>query len=338
MNSLYSFFLLFISGTISSQIRFENIQDSNNNYLIPLCIGTPPQCFTFKLSTSLNEVIVLNGRVYNNGYYPRSDSKTYFDLYSLKKEYHHETIQGFYFSDSIFINHEIIRINYFKMIMINSGVNFTNFSGIIGLGNDYTEYGNQTNLMAMLFKENYVSYPVYTIGKGNFIIGDDISKKKNYKYCHLNSDKERWGLATCNINSVMYHSKGINHIEEYTRTKVRFDIDFNEIYCPSEFFEFLTKEVFRDLLFEEWCAVNKENYALRTIVCYKEAIDTFKNEVIYFFIGNWSMKLRVKELFIKGKFQIFHGNWNQDWLFGNIVMNSNSITIDKGNNKLYFNA
>ena len=109
-------------------------------------------------------------------------------------------------------------------------------------------------------------------------------------------------------------------------------------YIPILSFEFLIKEVFGQLILDGWCAVNKENYALRTIVCYKDAIEYFDNEVIYFFIGNWSMKLRVKELFIKGKFQIFHGNWNQDWLFGNIVMNSNSITIDKGNNILYFNA
>lgn len=338
MNSLLFFLIPFISNILSSQIRYENIKDSNNNYLIPLCIGTPPQCFTFKLSTSLNEIIVLNGRVYDNGYLPRMDSKTYFDLYSLKKEYNSQNFQGFYFSDSIFISNKSIRINSFRMIMINSVLNFTNYSGIIGIGNDYTQNGNQTNLLAMLFKEEPTIYPVYTIGKGNFIIGDDLSNKKLYRYCYLNTDKERWGLTACNINSVMYHSKKINHVEEYRKTKVRFDIDFNEIYCPSDFFEFLIKEVFRQLLLDEWCAVNKENYALRTIVCYKDAIEYFDNEVIYFFIGNWSMKLRVKELFIKGKFQIFHGNWNQDWLFGNIVMNSNSITIDKGNNILYFNA
>ena len=59
--------------------------------------------------------------------------------------------------------------------------------------------------------------------------------------------------------------------------------------------------------------------------------------MIYIFIDNWNIKLRINELFRDDVFLIFRAEWNNDWVIGHILMDNNIVTVDKKKNKLYWN-
>ena len=333
------YFLLIENIETKLPYKFLNVKTYNGHYVIDLCFGEPPNCYPLQLSTSINEILLLSGEYYEGSFEP-SQSKTYKESFGLKKEYNKLYLVGKYCHDTVSLKDTQIILPNFRFILINSAQPFP-YIGVLGIGNDYTGYGMDTNFIGSMIKQGYLDHPVYTFGKKNFILGDDIelnSEMKFYKTCNLTNDQERWGLSRCNVNSVIYNGQN-NYFIDNEKHSVRFDIDFNEIYCPSSFFKVLEKDIFGKYISEEWCISEDNNkyYHRRTIKCYKEVFDKMKNDTIYFFIDKWSIKVKLGDLFENESLQIVQENWNQDWILGHVIMDKNSVTIDKQNNILYYN-
>lgn len=319
--------------------KFINIKTDTGHYVIYLCFGEPPNCYPLQLSTSINEILLLSGEYYEGSYKPK-ESKTYKESFSLKKDYNKFYLVGKYCHDTVSLKNTQVILPNFRFILINSAQSFP-YIGVFGIGNDYTDYGIDTNFIGSMIKQGYIEHQVYSFGKRNFILGDDIdlnSKMKFYKTCKLTNDQERWGLSRCSVNSVIYNGQN-NFFIENEKHSIRFDIDFNEIYCPSSFYNALQKDIFGKYILDGLCFSENNNqyYQRRTIKCYQEVINKMKNDSIYFFIDKWNIKVKFGSLFENEKLQIVQENWNQDWIFGHIIMDSNSVTIDKQNNILYYN-
>ena len=319
--------------------KFENIKTEYDNYVIPLCIEDASTCYPFKLSTSSSEILILNGSRYNNSFNPLQSKELYIS-YNYGRKHNGQYIFGNNVKNHIFIKDTNVSLLRHKFSIIDSGLSDNvNYRGILGFGYDFTESGNETSLFAKLINNNYISNPVFSYGKKSLILGDTVKLNNNskiYKLCPIEEGETFWSLIKCKVESVIYSGKKRHKIFSMNQS-IRFNIEHHEIYAPLFFYDYLLDNIFFKYIKNNICRENINPIGDRYISCDTKHIELIEKDLIYIFIDNWNIKLRIKELFRDDVFLIFRAEWNNDWVIGHILMDNNIVTVDKKKNKLYWN-
>ena len=292
-----------------------------------------------KLSTSLNEILILNGSHYSNSFNPLQSKKIYVS-YNYGKKHNGQYIFGNNVKTDIYVKDTNISLLNHKFSIIDSGLNDgVNYRGIIGFGYDYTDSGNDTSLFAKLINNNYITNPVFSYGKKSLILGDIVKLNNNskiYKSCPIEEKDSFWSLIKCKVESVMYTGKK-KHKLFSNNQNIRFNIEHHEIYAPLFFYDYLLENVFDKYIARNICEEKHNSIGDKYITCDTKQIQLIEKDIIYIFIDSWNIKLRIKELFKDEVFMIFRGEWNNDWIIGHILMDNNMVTVDKEHNILYWN-
>ena len=85
------------------------------------------------------------------------------------------------------------------------------------------------------------------------------------------------------------------------------------------------------------CSTQESSRKVQYIICQQKVIDELTDDLIYFFIDDWNIKFKIKELFLGNVFQIMSVTWRKNWTLGNILIDNHLITVDKNNGIIYYN-
>ena len=244
----------FIFKNIYSQFPSKYIFDFQDNlyenFIVTVCISKLTNCFPFKLSLSVKQVMVLDGENYPGGYKSNeSESFKKIDV-SLGKPYNDDYIYGRYGKDTIYLNNTDIAIENFQFIIIEKGIkqNNINFFGVIGIGYVYEYIDKDSGLLDKIllnadFKPNCKNL---SLMKTKMLIGTelksilDISKNKVIKKCKIVQDSSYDGLFACKIQSSFIYDTDYRFVEYiFDEQKVKFSVEQKDFYVPLDMYNFV---------------------------------------------------------------------------------------------------
>ena len=219
-----------------SRYVFDFQDNKYENFIVTVCISKPTNCFPFKLSLSVKQVMVLDGENYPGGYKSKESESFKKINVSLGKPYNDDYIYGRYGKDTIYLNNTNIAIENFQFIIIEKGIkqNNINFFGVIGIGYVYEYIDKDSGFFEkILFNENFKpNCRNLSLLKTKMLIGTelqsilDLSKNKIIKKCKIVQDSSYDGLFACTIKSSFIYDieyKFIEHI--FDEQKVKFSIE-----------------------------------------------------------------------------------------------------------------
>ena len=336
-------FVLFSCITWTNErgyIKYTFEKNTFNNFILPVCISKRYKCYPFVLSTSIKEVLVLDGNNYMNGYLAEK-SKTFKKSNELVSNYFHSYYyKGKYGTDTFFVEETDIHIKDFKFILVSDGIYMDNFNGILGLGNDYVDFGTELNFIQSLVNNGNIDKPVFTIGNNTIVFGpnNDTYPSENIKKpytCKIRNKGKLSELLTCDINSVLITGEDILYIDSNPRL-LKIDIEHVGISCPKSFFLYLQEKFFGPYIEKETCKVFENTVFPCYIQCEEDVIQSLSEIEIIFFIDKWNIKYTVGELFKDKKFLITYIKGEEDWGFGHIIRENFLMTVDKKDDLIYF--
>lgn len=217
----------FICKNIYSHFPSTYILDFQDNlyenFIVTVCISKLTNCFPFKLSLYVKQVMVLVGENYPGGYKSNeSESFKKIDV-SQEKPYNDDYIYRRYGKDTIYLNNTDITIENFQFIIIQKGIkqNNINFFGVIGIGYVYEYIDKDSGLLDKIllnadFKPNRKNLSLMKTKK---LIGTelesilDISKNKVIKKCKIVQDSSFDGLFACKIQSSFIYDTDYRFVE-----------------------------------------------------------------------------------------------------------------------------
>ena len=331
--------IFFFPIIFSSPIRFNNIKTSNNNYIIPICVEDKSYCYPFKISTSTNECLFLPGERLPEGLNPNSPKYRSTNV-TIGKFYNKDFISGQLVINDLVLPDSNIILNKFEFILVNFGQpHNNNFKGVLGLGFDYSSYGERANFFALLNKKHLIDKPVFSYGKSSFVIGDDINlnaPNKLYKKCKIGEINDPWHFISCGVKAVVYKGKSMVKSFKVGAQTIRFNLEHYEIYVPFFFYNSFMKDILGNYLYNNVCIeMGDENG--KFVECKMNEIQDILDDVIYLFIDKWNIKLKLRDLFVDNVLQLFHGKWNCDWIIGHILMDNNYVVVNTKEGYLYWN-
>lgn len=315
---LYSVILIFVNSK-----TFQFVSE----YFITLCISTPSNCYPFKVTTSIGEILIFNTDEINR---TLSISPTLKRDYQLGRRYNYLFYSGVYISEDIYIKDTDIILQNMKCMLVERGFESNSYKGLIGIGMMQSSFSQKDTVLDALINSNYITGKQYSIGKKQLILGDEI--KNNIKRCSIKAFQSNFDKTSCVIKEIAYKEKGSYRIEK-DGYKLEFNSEFEPILAPEEDFKRL-REIFVQ---KHGCSEGLVNRDFKCFSCKDKSIEEMKDDIIYFMIENWSIKYKVKDLFKSNIFQIQYATWNAYWIFGKNYLDEHMITVNKDSNYILFN-
>ena len=320
MLCLYLYFVILIF------VNSKTFQFGSDSF-ITLCISTLSNCYPFKVTTSIGEILIFNTDEMNR---TLSISPTLKREYQLGRKYNYLFYSGVYISEDIYIKDTDIILQSMKCMLVERGFESSIYKGLIGIGMMQSSFTHKVTVIDTLINSNYNIGKQYSIGKKQLILGDEI--KNNIKRCSIKAFQSNYDTISCFIKEIAYKEKNSYRIEK-DGYKLEFNSEFEPILAPEEDFKRL-----REILVQEHgCSEGLVNRDFKCFSCKDKEIDEMKDDTIYFMIENWSIKYKVKDLFKNNIFQIQYASWDAYWIFWKNYLDEHMITVNKDSNYILFN-
>ena len=338
----FFYFLIFLFVNLSKENNLRNlasvlkipIQYSNKNQpLIKVCLGSPPQCFNFKIVTNSNFCFVFDQQ-YKTGGFISMKSKTFLkeseNNFLTYKDYE---LRGDKVKDNFYLELEPkSQINLFNFYIIKSGdfEENDNYVGILGLGT--FRNNSELSFLNALKNRKKILNTNFGIIKNNLIIGEYFDfKNKTFRTGKIISTQG--SSYELDLNGIIfYNEQKIENTKIYNKTQiVFFSPGANKIYSPKKFFKYLQTEIFSSYLNNHLCKIENSTMTIK-IICKKE----FTKEnlgLIKFFFGKWNLSFKLNDLFIsinneENQFEIEEMKNDDRWVFGYPFFNKFDVVFD----------
>ena len=283
-----------------------------NQLIITLCLGTPPQCFPFKLATNQIETFIFSSQNRENGFDVSSSSTYKPSDDKIELNQGNTNLLAIVSEDTLTIPSIELTLESFTFSLIEQGeLNTDTYMGVLGLGKRFEE--NEFSIISHLFVMDHIDHLLFSLnynkatdgargGYLSFGYHEQIEDNKVYKSCTLVEEDEREPSFDVYIDSIIYNfpnDEG-NARSFKRRQPAYFSPGANKIFCPANFFRFLRKRVLRRELGDGGICYVKDNTSFEYIVCNKEIFSKKIGELKFVF-GKWSVGIELSELFARGK-------------------------------------
>ena len=321
---------------LSSLLKIP-IQYSNKNQpLIKVCIGTPSQCFNFKIVTNSNFCFVFDRGYKKDGFQSQKSNSLKIESHDNFLTYKDYELRGDKVKDNFYLELEPkSQINLFNFYIIKSGdfEENDNYVGILGLGT--FRNNSELSFLNALKNRKKILNTNFGIIKNNLIIGEYFDfKNKTFRTGKIISTQG--SSYELDLNGIIfYNEQKIENTKIYNKTQiVFFSPGANKIYSPKKFFKYLQTEIFSSYLNNHLCKIENSTMTIK-IICKKE----FTKEnlgLIKFFFGKWNISFKLNDLFIsinneENQFEIEEMKNDDRWVFGYPFFNKFDIVFDSEN-------
>ena len=337
--------LIFLFVNLSKEKNLRNlasvlkipIKYSNKNQpLIKVCIGTPVQCFNFKLATNSNFCFIFDKNYKKEGFSMEKSRSIQIETRDNFLTYKDYEFRGDKVTDTFYLEgEEKSKLNSFAFYIIKSG-NFEdndNYVGILGLGT----FRNNSDLSLLnAFKNRKIILNTnFGIMKNYLFIGEYFEfKNKKFRIGKIISTQG--SSYELDLNGIIfYNEQKLENTKIYNKTQlVFFSPGANKIYSPKKFFKYLQTEIFNSYLNNHLCKIENSTMTIK-IICKKE----FTKEnlgLIKFFFGKWNISFKLNDLFIsinneENQFEIEEMKNDDRWVFGFPFFNKFDVIFDSEN-------
>ena len=317
---------LFISLLISINAKYITVPISyykNTFMTIPICVGTPQQCFDVILDTGSARLWLNEGQLVNEDkskpLYNRRQSSTYRTINDYV-ELTYLTSSAFTIEGSDIVSIGDVKIEKFPFYLSEGGFGYTERNGIFGFGypNEKDKDCLHFSAIEHLKKSNVIKERIFSIeidndmNKGVMKIGkfpsEKVKKIENFGFCYnpMKVDTLTNGLWSCKLNSIYF-----NNVIDYVKVETNFSAseDKNkEVYVDIDTgtnmflvaFDMLNNiyEKYINILYGNTCNLNIIDKLYYHIECNKY-FDINRISDMYIKLGNFTMKLDRSMLFTK---------------------------------------
>lgn len=334
----------------------ENIEISNSAYnrlMVELCVGTPKQCISAKLTSSSPYVWLCNSKIYPERGFDESTSSTFKQTQeSLSIPELYGYVKGPVCLDSVQISN--YPLTNFPFLLTGSEFKYQEYQGAVGLGYIYNQENSKYSFLDKLHEslsiDNKMFYLKYTSNtKGIIRLGSfpeeaiQDPRKYAFKQCDLLQTKienqkelpnNRW---ECALKGVYFGTPQGDVDYILINDRVQFSLGSNINSFPKEVFHKFVGKYFKKYIDTGECALNTEMKYLDYVVCNKDFNYDKLGEVSYI-LGSWSLKFQPKDLFSpfngKIRFGIFGHKGKQVFLLGYYLFKKYLVVFDKAKNKM----
>lgn len=336
----YCIWFLLFKISIEYKYHFEGHE-------IELCIGTEDSCFLFFISTKVPNFYVLRSEEYPSCFDP-SKSKTFFKTsMSMGNYLHDDYISGDMVGDDIIIPKYNAKIEHFHFILVNSGIKYTKYCGVLGISGKNDE---NYNFLFQLIRAGYLKKPTVIINK-HFIAFDDCETSKKGKRGLIYRDSYNEGILVVHSPSSMLvdNKKGFFTEIEDKKQEIHFRIDTNKINIPLTLFEFLDEKYFNvlDERGSKVCTRVITGEPTKKIVCKKDFRNylNLTSHYIFLFINKGSFRINLDDMFVfepltkKYVFLLQNSEkYERIWILGMSILEKYQMEIDFFNKEMYFSS
>lgn len=331
-------FLLFPAYCQNHPIVFDYSYNDTAPYNITLCLGKRDNCFPFLISTSITESMIIGRR--------KLKPENYKTFTKLSENinigiYKGRSWTGYEVKDLININNTDIEINDYKFIFVKNGLYLEKYHGIIGLGNSYKRSGIESDFLGLLTEKGLIDKSIFTFGNRKLFLGSapdfpfttklpKICKTRDKKYINPT-------YFFCIIDVVIYQGRKEMLLDD-SSDQIRFNLEQYEISCTQAFYKLLIEKIFTPYIETKLCQEikAKAKFLESYIICEDKVIEELGDDEIFFIIGKWSIKFKIKELFKNKKFLITFNESIDNWVFGLVLGKYYFVTLDKENHVAVF--
>lgn len=329
-------FLLFLSCSQSHPIVFDYSYDDTAPYNITLCIGKRDNCFPFLLSTSITESMIIGrGKLKSDKTFTKLSENVNIGRYNGR------SWTGYEVKSMITISNIDIEINDYKFIFVKNGLYLEKYHGIIGLGNSYKRSGIESDFLGLLRKKGVIDKSTFTFGNRKLFIGSTPQFPFQHKLSKTCKTRDKKYINPtyffCILDAVIY--QGIKNVFiDNSSEQIKFSLEKFEISCTEAFYKLLIEKIFKTYIKSKACQEIKVRgkFLDSYITCEDKVIEELGDDEIFFIIGKWNIKFKIKELFKNKKFLITFNQSVDGWVFGLVLGTYYFVTIDKDNNIAIF--
>ena len=308
--------------------------------LVEMCFGTPTQCFKLKVVTNFAEsFVVMKQSDRLDGFDITESSSLKMDSKEIDIEFAFSNLKGNKASDKLYIKYLDIQINDFGFYIIKDGFTSEDYSGVLGLGQLYSELKYSFLYMLCLNKvidKQMFSFNFPAVGKeGSLNLGEHLhTRSKEYRTIEMINQKESKYFQTYLTNIML---NGGNDVKVYNKNQtVLFSPGSNKIYCPKKFFNKIISKYIVEVKDEFGLCEVVEEKKYKVIACSKKFIQQGVNYLgdIRFIFGKWSISFQIANLFHecainKVCFDIIYIQGNKQWVMGYPFLKRVSVIFDK---------
>jgi hypothetical protein len=347
----------------ASSLIFDDyplINNSDDQMVINLCLGTPKQCFnvlidsgsfflwvrdiySFDASTSGNKFDYKNSTTFENSKIP----------YLIK--YGTGMATGEIVRDSLTLGNK--QIDPLNFILVNNDESNQGIDGILGLGYYYDNLREKNSLQFSLIDQLYDNKLIkskiftqkYTSDKrGKMYIGDlpeEIQSDMDHygtcrtiKYSYSGTLNPRW---ECSLKKMFYGNENVNGTSvKAINDPVLFDTGTNMILIPVKYLYYLKVTYFKDLVESDICTFEINSAQFIVVKCLPVE-EVLRLPYLNFAFDDWIIRMRPRELFYKQPdgfvyFAITASNEINIWIFGEPILKKFHVVFDKTNDVIGF--
>ena len=301
----------------------------NNQMMTEVCIGTPPQCFPFKIATNMNACFVLSSNLTAKGYNPSLSSTASPRGNQVYFEHSKSKYSGVIQKDVFTVANSTLTLQDFPFYLVTNGELSKYFIGVIGLGRMYIE--PQFSFIRMAIKQKFLHKHIFSFqylpdeSRGYLTIGyHDTSNKLEYRKTPMIETKYEPYFET-NLTGIIYTKnkvKGPPIVRTYMHEQaVLFSPGASHIFCPVSFFKFIIEKFIEDDFHEKFdlCELDDRIQNFVTLTCEEKILKKELGSLMFIF-QKWNIELSFKDLFVKCKnkvcLDIVQINDENKWIFG----------------------
>lgn len=350
----------------SISIPFE-ITDFNQ-IIVTVCLGTPRNCYPFKLATNMNECYILHKDLIHFGFDDKASSTFQSNDDSMWFEVQHQMLHGEIVSDTLTIPDTPIELERFVFYLVKQEeglktLRTKDYVGVLGLGKKYEDYA--MSFMSQLYLTDHIDDQMFSLtykpstSKGFLTIGyhdyakaddrKDVSKimptqlgNTNRKYRIVPIEETASPSFEVKMNAIIYTNDLIDNgtrAFSYTQT-VLFSPGANHIYCPNKFYSLLLDVIFYDLINKgRSLCWSEQNGEYEVVKCKRDVLTAATLGDIRFVFRKWNVKISLMELFDECDedyvcFSIVNIRSSDQWIMGYHFLKRYPVIFDADDYKI----
>lgn len=290
--------------------------------IITVCLGTPRNCYPFKLATNMNECYILHKDLIHFGYDDKASSTFQSNHDSMWFEVQHQMLHGEIVSDTLTIPSTPIELDHFVFYLIKQEdglqtVRTRDYVGVLGLGKKYEDYA--MSFMSQLYLTDHIDDQMFSLtykpstSNGYLTIGyhDYINTSSKILPTQLGNTNHNYRVVPIEetlspsfevkMNAIIYNNDLLdNSTRVFSNTQtVLFSPGANHIYCPTKFYTLLVNVVFNDVINKGSALCWSERSGdYERIKCKNDILtETVTLGDIRFIFTKWNVKIALTELF-----------------------------------------
>lgn len=312
--------------------------------LTNICIGTPPQCFLFKIATNINESFIFDSTLKTDGFKSESSSSLTIntEIGDIFFEHSYSNYEGIVAKDVLTIPGSSVILPEFTFFLVMKGESVPNYGGVIGLGKNYQD--NEYSFLSMLYQNSYIQTQTFRISydaleKGGVLLFGylDTTNPKQYKSCEVVGGTDDPTFDTI-LDAIIYiDNNDAENVQVYhSPQKLFFSPSANKIYCPPKFFYFFIDQAFSHYLNKDViCHTEEEAELFAAVICSVKILNRELGELRFVF-GKWNVSIAIADLFVKCGddeycFEIVMANEESKWVFGSPFLKKYPVFFDGDN-------